>query len=179
MEVVFAVTQRARPHGRRMAAHVSDQDAGAAKALGDDGVSAPLSSRFYRCRGCNVTKAAVDFYSCNLRNWTYCCKVCATRRVTEMRRLDPVKRFSNRVRAKERRAGRAMTLTVADIRGLLAAAGVEASALDRLLSMKLIAIVRISEGCDDKAPLSRDNAAVAVVSRTPGGAGEAGELRDV
>lgn len=151
-----------------MATHVSEQ---AAKALG----SAPaVSARPHRCRACNVTKAASDFYTCDLANWTYRCKACVTRRVTEMRRLDPVKRFSDKVRAKERRAGRAMNLTLADIRGLLAAAGVEASALDRLLSMKLIAMVRVS-GEGDRAPLSRDNAAVAVVTtsfRSAPGAGE-------
>lgn len=119
------------------------------------------------CYSCREVKGAADFYPCNLRNWDYLCKVCTKRRVDANRRTDPVKRLSDKVRAREKRKGRPMSLTLSDFRMLLKAADVHTGEeLSRLLHQKLITVVR-AEGEGDASPLTPETARVAVFRPPP------------
>ena len=73
----------------------------------------------FTCKVCKTEKPSVDFSSAGLARSFYWCRQCANRKSTERRRSDPAARLASRIRARERRSGLPVSLTVGEIRQLL------------------------------------------------------------
>ena len=73
----------------------------------------------FTCKVCKTEKPSVDFSPAGLARSFYWCRSCANRKSTERRRSDPAARLASRIRARERRLGMPVLLTVGDIRQLL------------------------------------------------------------
>ena len=71
------------------------------------------------CRVCRTEKPTLDFSPAGLARSFYWCRSCANINSTERRRSDPAARLASRIRARERRLGMPVWLTVGDIRQLL------------------------------------------------------------
>ena len=77
-----------------------------------------MEDKSYTCKVCAEVKAAAAF-SAATRSF-YTCRSCAAKRQRDLRRTDPAVRLAGRLRAREKRAGLPMKLSVAEIRNLLA-----------------------------------------------------------
>ena len=104
-----------------------------------------MEDKSYTCKVCAQVKTASAF-SAAKRSF-YTCRSCATKRQRDLRRTDPAVRLAGRLRAREKRAGLPMKLSVAEIRNLLASENQDYVLED------LVTLVRVKQD----APLSPEN----------------------
>ena len=77
-----------------------------------------MEDKTFTCKVCAVVKAEAAFSAASRSFYT--CRSCAAKRQRDLRRTDPAVRLAGRLRAREKRAGLPMKLSVAEIRTLLA-----------------------------------------------------------
>ena len=86
-----------------------------------EGAMARMDTQAKSCKLCSEEKPITAFYESSLKkSFPAWCKPCHIRMITERRRGDPAARLRTRAYMRERRAGRALAITIRDIRSLLA-----------------------------------------------------------
>ena len=108
-----------------------------------------------KCIKCNLAKAAEEYDARSVARSFYICRPCHKTMNKERMQRDPAARLLARVRMRHRRAGIPVTLTVKELRPLLAAE--ERSYLE----MDLVSCCRAR----DEGPLSRENVKVFKIAR--------------
>lgn len=112
----------------------------------------------YTCKVCKAEKPSVDFSPAGLARSFYWCRSCANRHSTERRRSDPAARLASRIRARERRSGLPVSLTVGEIRQLLRGEDPEYVRED------MVTLTRVR----DEEPMGLNNVAVVRLGRLLG-----------